>query len=88
MFNIVFLSCVRPIAQFFCERSITLLVLLYKIVVHKNEIKKYLGRVSQARTLRLFSVKNYKTVLKKLKNNPLMRTVELTRAGTLRQTYF
>ena len=36
------------IAQFLCERSIKLLFLLYKIVVHKNEIQKckYLGHVS------------------------------------------
>ena len=36
------------IVQFLCERSIKLLVLLYKIVVHKNEMQKckYLGHVS------------------------------------------
>ena len=43
-----FFSFFLFIAQFLCEKSITLLFLLYKIVVHKNEIQKckYLGHVS------------------------------------------
>ena len=47
-FIFLFLIIYFFIAQFLCERSIKLLFLLYKIVVHKNEIQKckYLGHVS------------------------------------------
>ena len=47
-FPFSFYSIFFLIAQFLCERSIKLLFLLYKIVVHKNEIQKckYLGHVS------------------------------------------
>ena len=48
LFSSFFLILFFFIAPFLCERSIKLLFLQYKIVVHKNEIQKckYLGHVA------------------------------------------
>ena len=92
-----FLNSIYFIAQFLCERSIQLLVLLYRIVVHKKEIQKckYLGHVSFIYHVWCFwyskpendtdfeFVFGHCLICRKLK-----RTIKLTRAGALRQTYF
>ena len=80
-----------------CERSLTLLVLLYKIAVHINEIQKckYLCQVSIIYHIWCFDT-DFEFVFHKKKFKQmnfifvrkLKRTIKLTRAGGLRQTYF